>query len=215
MQVVKDLEEQRMSSSPEATLQVPYSIDSKCKSMIQAAEDAYSSMMGCKRINVVEAGGSKLINVLGKNNPWESQMYCTDNSCVTCTLRAWLKEQEKTAKQNGTSMPKFTLKVGSTLCRREGVNYSLKCLLCLETGVDSRYQGVSSRLSCQRHGEHQAAVDTGLVSNPMVLHSVEQHGGTMPRFIATINRVDPRALYRACRESVQIANQPNGPRNIN
>ena len=49
----------------------------------------------------------------------------------------------------------------------------------------------------------------------MVLHSVEQHGGSKPSFLAVISRLEPSALYRACRESVQIANLPSGLRNMN
>ena len=49
----------------------------------------------------------------------------------------------------------------------------------------------------------------------MVIHCVELHGGKKPRFLATITRVEPSALYYACREAVMIANQPPVPRNLN
>ena len=81
--------------------------------------------------------------------------------------------------------------------------------------MDSQYQGESSRSGRQCHGEHLSSQETGNVSSPMVMHSVEQHGGMKPRFIAVITRVEPRALYRACREAVRIANQPAGPRDLN
>ena len=58
-------------------------------------------------------------------------------------------------------------------------------------------------------------MDHGSVSNPLVLHCIEQHGGRKPRFLATIVKVEKSALYRACMEAVLIANQPAGPRNMN
>ena len=98
--------------------------------------------------------------------------------------------------------PKHLIKPGSSLCRREGANYSLQCLECLKSGVDTRYQGETSRSGRQRHQEHQSGVDGGSVTNPMVLHSVEYHGGVKASFLAVVTRVEPSALYRACREAV-------------
>ena len=36
-----------------------------------------------------------------------------------------------------------------------------------------------------------------------------------PRFITTISKIEPKPLYRAVRESVQIGQQPHGPNNLN
>ena len=102
------------------------------------------------------------------------------------------------------------------MCRREGVVYSLQCLSCLSQGVDSQYKGESSRSGRQRMAEHQRQpLRVGSTTNPLVIHSLEVHGGEKPDFLAAITRVEPRALYRVCREAVLISNQSSGPRCLN
>ena len=164
-------------SGPEATLKVPFTVGSMLRDRVQKVENEYADLLGCRRIRVVEGGGDKIIHLLGRNNPWAAQQMCSDQSCKTCRSRTWIREQEKVARKEKTRPPKIMVKPGSSLCRREGANYTLQCLDCLQAGVDSRYQGETSRSSRQRHQEHVSGLETGAVSNPMVLHSVEQHGG--------------------------------------
>ena len=208
-------ERQIAELDPEATLQVPYSVGSRLLKAMQDKEDEYSRTTGCRRVRIVEGGGDKLVNTLGRNNPWASRLYCTDVGCQACKTRRWLKERQKEAKKSNAKLPKIMVRQGSGMCRREGINYSLQCLPCLSQGVDSQYKGESSRSGRQRLGEHKSTLESGLVSNPLVLHSVEVHGATKPDFLAVITHVEPRALYRVCREAVLIGNQPQGPRNMN
>ena len=200
---------------PEATLKVPYTVRSRLRERIQKVEEEYARLLGCRKVRVVEGGGDKLIHLLGRNNPWAAQQVCSDESCKTCISRTWIREQLKAARKEKSKPPKHMVSPGSSLCRREGANYTLQCLECLKGGVDSRYQGETSRSGRQRHREHEDGLESGSVSNPMVVHSVEHHGGKKPDFLAVVSRVEPSALYRACREAVQIANQPAGLRNIN
>ena len=125
---------------PEATIQVPFTNRSRLKDLVQAAEDDYNQLVGCRKVRVVEGGGDKLIHVLSKTDPWSAKYYCSDPICKTCTSRQWIKEQQKLAKKDKTLVPEFMVKPGSGLCRREGINYSLQCLPCLSNGVDTRYQ---------------------------------------------------------------------------
>ena len=182
---------------------------------IQKAEDEYAALLRCKKIRVVEGGGDKLFHILGKNNPWAARQVCSDPTCKTCESRTWIRERAKAARKKGKRLPKIMLSPGSSLCRREGANYCLQCLECLQAGVDTRYQGETSRSGRQRHAEHVSGLENGSVSNPLVLHSVEQHGGLKPRFLSIITRIEPSALYRACREAVLITRQPVGTRNMN
>ena len=48
-----------------------------------------------------------------------------------------------------------------------------------------------------------------------MIHTIQEHGGVIPKFIHTVSSVEMRPLYRAVRESVQIAAQPQGPNNLN
>ena len=76
------------------------------------------------------------------------------------------------------------------------------------------YWGESGR-SARCHQEHAAGVDKGDVANPLVLHSIECHGGSRPHYLALVNAVESHPLYRAVREAVQIAQMPRGPQSLN
>ena len=140
---------------------------------------------------------------------------CDDKECKTCLSRTWIIELQRNARKRNEKVPKFLVKPGSPMCRREGINYSLQCMECLMAGVDTNYHGISSRSGRQHHQEHQSGLENGSTSNPLVMHSVEQHGGIKHSFLAVVTRLEPSAMYRTCRESVQIAGLPDGPRNMN
>ena len=161
----------------ESTLMIPFTAGSTLLKAMQKAEDEYCSATQCKRIRVIERGGSKLVHLLGRNDPWASQKTCRDPACVTCTSRTWLKEKAKEARKRKEELPPGLLRSGSHACRREGVNYSLQCLTCLSIGCRTLYRGESSRSSRQRHGEHWRDLEAGVVTSPMVLHAIQEHGG--------------------------------------
>ena len=77
------------------------------------------------------------------------------------------------------------------------------------------YWGESSRSSRQRTLEHLSAIEGGLTHSPMVEHTVRQHGGLKPETAFMIQSIEPRALYRAVKESVAIANMGQGPNSMN
>ena len=77
------------------------------------------------------------------------------------------------------------------------------------------YQGMSSRSARQRMGEHERDLDSGLVKSPLVMHAVTEHGGQKPRVLSVINKIEPKPLQRAARESILIASLPPGPENLN
>ena len=199
----------------EATLMVPFTPGSGLKKSIQRAEDDYCAATGSKRIRVIERGGSRLLDLLGRNDPWASQRTCGDEACVTCTSRTWIRERTKEAKKRGEELPAAMLKSGSHQCRREGLNYSLQCLTCLKEGCRTLYRGEASRSGRQRHGEHWRDLQDGVVTSPMVIHSIQEHGGIMPSLLAVIDRIEPSPLYRAARESVAISRLGMGPSNLN
>ena len=75
-----------------------------------------------------EAGGDRLIHLLGRNDPWAAETMCGDRSCVPCGSRLWLKEAKAEARKSGTKLPAGLIQSTAPQCRREGCNYTLHCL---------------------------------------------------------------------------------------
>ena len=197
------------------TLLVPYTVGSQLKDKVQKSEDEFVALLGGGRVRIIEKGGDVLAHLLTRSDPWATTRTCGDEKCEPCKSRMWLQEQQKIAKKGGPALPKILVQKTSTHCRREGVNYCLQCLECASQGVRAVYWGESGLSARQRHGTHRSEVERGLAANPMVHHSVEVHGGLKPNYTAMIHTVEPRPLYRAVREAVQIGQQPLGPSNIN
>ena len=157
---------------------------------------------------VVEKGRDILSNTLGRNDPWASRRTCGDPGCDPCKTRMWLKLQKKEARKQGKALPDVLMTSTATQCRREGCNYSLQCIDCALGGVRACYWGESSRSARKRTQEHRSGAEVGLVSAPMVQHAVEVHGGRPPNYITLVVALETSPLYRACRESIQIASIP-------
>ena len=112
-------------------------------------------------------------------------------------------------------LPKVLMTRSSHQCRREGLTYSLQCLPCALGGVRAVYWGESGLSARQRLQQHRRDCNQGLVSAPMVQHSIEAHGGTRPDYLGLIHLIEPKPLYHAVRESVLIGMMPSGLPNIN
>ena len=198
------------------TLLVPYSVGSALQKAVQDAEDTFSKLTGAERVRVVEKGGDTLLNTLGRNDPWSAGRSCGDPRCPQCQSMSLLKVLKKDAKKAGMELPQGLLTQTSHQCRREGQNYGAQCAECLlNLGRSSTYWGETSRSGRQRMKEHVQDLDRSNVSSPLVMHAVQEHGGVRPNYIFTTAAVEPRPLYRAVRESVQIGSQPWGPDNLN
>ena len=91
----------------EVTLKVPYPVGSELRDRVQRVEDEYSTLIGCRKIRVVEGGGYKLIHTLGHNNPWAARQRCDDEGCKTCSSRMWIRERFKAARKRGAKPPKI------------------------------------------------------------------------------------------------------------
>ena len=146
---------------------------------------------------------------------WAAKRSCKDPTCNPCKSCTWLHEEKKQAKREGKELPPCLLTKLSHQCRREGHNYSLQCLPCALVGVKSVYWGESSRSPRQRLKEHDQDCRAGLVTAPMVQHSLEAHGGTRPQYLGLIHQIEPKALYRVVHESVLISMMAPGITNIN
>ena len=206
---------QQQEKDPESTLMVPYTPGSSLQKLIQSAEDTFSKTVGCRKVRVIERGGAKLVDLLGRNDPWASQSRCDDEQCQPCASRMWLKEQMKEARKEKTQLPAILETGTSAQCRREGMNYTLQCMTCLHLDIKTTYRGEGARSARERQGEHARDLAMGNVTSPLVVHSIEEHGGECPTILYLIQAIEPSALYRAARESVMIAKQMPGPTNMN
>ena len=182
---------------------------------MQENDKKFVDLVGGGSVRVVEQGGTLLSHMLGRADPWATARSCDDRDCHTCASKRWVQEQKKACKRDGTELPKVLRTKTANHCRREGVNYSLQCLDCALEGVDATYWGESGLSARQRHQTHKEQVERGDVANPMVLHSVEVHGGLRPNYLAMIDTIEDRPLYRAVRESVQISGVAPGPTRLN
>ena len=204
-------EERRVVS----TLLVPYSIGSILKRQMQETDDEFVGLLGGGRVCVVESGGTLLAHMLCRSDPWATLRSCDDPSCDTCRSKRWLQEQRKACKRDKTELPEVLIQKTANHCTREGVNYSLQCLDCALEGVAAIYWGESGLSARQRHQVHRDQVDRGDVTSPMVVHSIEMHGGRRPNYLAMISQIEARPLYRAARESIQISEMPENPAKLN
>ena len=57
------------------------------------------------------------------------------------------------------------------------MNYILECITCRKEGVRRAYLGETSRSSYQRGREHIKKILKGMATHPMIIHSLEEHGG--------------------------------------
>ena len=165
-------EDQRKTVS---TLLVPFTVESQLQKLVQQAEDTFSGMLRCPRVRVVEQGGDSLIKLLGRNNPWTSKWACTDKDCMVCKSRTWIQFQAKEARKAGGSLPNELVAETSTQCRREGTNYCVQCLPCLNQGRQVLYRGESSRSSRQRGAKHERDLRTGTTMT-MAFDKWTKHG---------------------------------------
>ena len=189
--------------------------NSALQKAVQHADDQFTGLTGSRRIRVIESGGSKLIHLLGKNDPWSNKRVCKDPTCPPCDTRVWLQDQEKEARRSKVKLPEVLVRKTSTQCRREGANCTLQCLLCVPLGRRSLYKGESSHSARERQYQHTWYINHGVVTNPMVIHSIKEHGGVQPRMTALIDQVESRPLYRTVREAVKISLLPGDSRNFN
>ena len=149
--------------------------------MIQEADDRIARETGQRRVKVVERGGSTLMDMLGKANPWESES-CGREDCFPC----------KTEAGRGGN------------CQAESSTYSVSCQECKGRGVDSRYFGETSRTPYLRGQEHLAGLRRGEEDNALWKHCCEHHQGERVKFSMKVGRKHRTPLTRQLEEAVAI-----------
>ena len=82
----------------EAVLFIPATPGSEMKKLLQTAEGQGAKLMNSPTVRVVERAGTKLIQEVGSNNPWNKEWSCPRRTCLPCQGQAILgAEEEKEA----------------------------------------------------------------------------------------------------------------------
>ena len=127
------------------------------------------------QIAVVEVPGTSMKRLLQRSDPFKEKKCAKERSCMICSGSAGGR------------------------CREEGVTYKIEC----ECG--DRYFGETSRNAHTRGLEHKRSLHKRDQNSPLVLHSIEEHRGRIPKFNMTVTgsyRND--ALKRQISEGIQI-----------
>ena len=133
-------------------------------------------------VRFIEKAGTTVIQDVGQSYPWASDKFCPRTNCWHCQGRyQLLKEEEERMVQSVTGEATSTCPPEDTRtslpgCTSKGINFVSECGNCRDKGVRRQYWGESSRSAFQRGGEHEAEIQMGKISHPMVQHFWEEHG---------------------------------------
>ena len=148
---------------------------------------------------------------LGNNNPWANDWLCPRQDCLSCQGRLELaKEAEEEAmrilnkEEIDTTKSRKAERNSIPSCTGEGTNYSIECLTCRQEGRRRIYFGETSRSPYQRGSEHQKEVREGVLTHPLVIHSIEEHGGTTQPILMRTLSAHLTPMDRQIQESMNI-----------
>ena len=157
---------------------VPYTKHSELALRLRESEEKMEEMTGY-RIKIVEKGGTKLVDILHKANPWAGED-CTRPGCLLCESR---KEEGRKDRQD---------------CKKRNLVYEISCRTCKERGekeLEKKYEkegkkkideekrkltkyiyiGETNRSAYERGLEHQADVTSCKTSSHMLRHLLDMH----------------------------------------
>jgi hypothetical protein len=109
-------------SKVKAVMFVPFTKHSELANRLRDNEEKMKSMSGY-RMKIVERGGSKLVDLLHKANPWAGES-CHRDRCLLCNTK---KEEGKSNSQD---------------CKKRNCVYETTCLTCKERQdkeIEQRY----------------------------------------------------------------------------
>ena len=192
-----------------------YTVDLSLKMRVQEVEEAFCKLTGGGRVRVIEKGGMSCPSYWGGMTPGRPHTHVGMRSAKHAVLGPGSGVRRRLPGSKARSCHPNLMTRTSHQCRREGTNYALQCLDWSMAGLKAVYWGESSRSARQRLDEHSQGVEKGLVSCPMVHHSIEAHEGKRPHYTSIITNIEPSPLYIAVREACQIASNKPGLGNIN
>ena len=162
---------------------IPYTKDSILRKRLQEADDKLGVETNSPSVKFVERfGGSTLMDVLTRSNPWIKEWNCTRKECLPCKGRMMLacEETERPEPRPGSpALPKPSKEQvrASPKCTSEGFGYLIECWPCRLEGKMFTYIGESSRSPYQRGREHWQELEMRKPTHPLVINSEEEHEG--------------------------------------
>ena len=202
--------EGRKVENIETPIFVPFTKESKLKKRLQEVDRLIGEATGTPACRFVErCGGSTIVGLLGRNNPWALEWECGRKECLVCEGRKLLKEEEEKrqiAPEGTPTVPRPGKEEMKAVpkCTMEGAGYLLECWTCRLEGKVARYVGETSRSPYQRGQEHQKEICEAKRSHPMVGHFLDVHRGQRQVVLMRTVRNTNTALERQVWESVII-----------
>ena len=141
-----------------------------------------------QRIKIVSKGGTKLVNLFERKNPFLEN--CKDGDCPPCD------NQDK--KNDKLSM-----------CKVNNVCYEVKCTTCEVEGKLRCYTGETSRNLHVRSKEHIKDMELNNKNSWMLKHINEEHDGSKEnvKFSWKVLRKHSKPLQRQLHEAIRIKNK--------
>ena len=143
----------------ESVMFVPHTPGGELARQLQKVEDSFSSMHNIGRVKIVERGGRRLKDILGKKDPW-APASCLRSDCMMCQSASKKKDSVKT-------------------CHKESVVYLISCDRCKINKVKAHYVGESSRTGYLRGKEHYQGQQSQREENALCKHDWAHHQGAV------------------------------------
>ena len=145
------------------------------------------------RIKFIEQGGSKIKNLLVKQNPFPTSD-CHDAICPIC---------KKTSVSETGDKPTYRVP-----CSTESVGYRIVCLTCKQQGKLATYEGETGRPAKVRFSEHIRDLQKNSDHSPLFKHQNNHHPGGSNKWHFSITFAFRDKLTRQVNEAVRISKLP-------
>ena len=125
--------EGRKVENIETPIFVPFTKESRLKKRLQEVDRLIGEATGTPACRFVErCGGSTIVGLLCRNNPWALQWECGRKECLVCKGRQLLAEEEEQrqiAPADGPQVPRPAREAVKAVpkCTMEGAGYLLEC----------------------------------------------------------------------------------------
>ena len=167
-----------------SVLFVPITKGSKLAKEMKIREEEINKFSK-ERIKIVEDGGVKMKNMLGKKDPFPS-IKCDKKVCIVC---------ESKFSKNQTS------------CNTNNIGYQLACDTCEARGITKVYEGESSRSARIRGGEHYRDWKFSKNTGVLYKHKQNDHQNEEMKISMKITKKFKDPLTRQANEAVRINNR--------
>ena len=170
----------------EGTLFIPHTPNGLLARELQTAEDNFAKVHGTARVKMIERGGVKIMDTLGKKDPWAPE-HCGKTDCLVCNSQG---------RKQGSPTP----------CRQESICYMLSCDRCKLGNVTAQYCGESARTAYLRGKEHKQGQEKMRSDNPLHKHDMIFHEGVAGQYTMKVLRKHKKPLARQIQEATTIDN---------